>query len=560
MSCVTLENLRLVGTEQSGRPIASEPGKNQYYISDMYLAHRYPAGDSATIPSTVTMSTRLPNLRVLTLELEDFEALLFTSDILRSIPTSNGELQCLTFIWHRRILAELNFNAFDPDTPYPQVLKLLEESIANLLPDEVVFSVPHCRKNRPGLWSTVLKREFSGLEEYGILKITETSLDGKCTLNSLFIASVDIALVTAKRISSLSEATTGHDNAVSSLAASLDGTFFASSSEDGTIFLWDSHEETIVREWVGHPSRGGVSSIAFSPDSRYIVSGGHDRTIKVWDTSKQFVEEVQSLEASGGTVGGFLDPDATDDTWYQCAWSADGKWIAASSETRKMYLWDARSFRQLRMFEERVALWRSVFFSPDSRWLVWPSPSCIWLWDALEPDAPPRSLRVHPTEDRGPPKYLSFDPFSTYLVTVHGNCLQMWDLVTGTLLAVMEGHMNNINSAVFSPDGWYILSASADGTSKIWLANSGECIMSIEGHEGQAITQALFSPDGNCFAAVSDDFTIRLWRPSDGSCLATFTDHQSSVLHIVFSLDGKKLVSGDYGGVVHIRDISHIVE
>jgi len=52
---------------------------------------------------------------------------------------------------------------------------------------------------------------------------------------------------------------------------------------------------------------------------------------------------------------------------------------------------------------------------------------------------------------------------------------------------------NTMTSAVFSSDGAYVLTASHDRTAKIWNAESGECLRTLEGHRA-SVYSAIFSP------------------------------------------------------------------
>ena len=60
----------------------------------------------------------------------------------------------------------------------------------------------------------------------------------------------------------------------------------------------------------------------------------------------------------------------------------------------------------------------------------------------------------------------------------------------------LKGHKKEVYSASFSPDGTRIVTASKDGTARIWDAKTGQPIgrLKIEGHE-DPVHAAAFSPD-----------------------------------------------------------------
>jgi WD40 repeat protein len=67
-----------------------------------------------------------------------------------------------------------------------------------------------------------------------------------------------------------------------------------------------------------------------------------------------------------------------------------------------------------------------------------------------------------------------------------------------------------VTSAAFSPDGWRIVTTSADKTARIWDAATAKEIAVLRGHEGR-VNSAAFSPDGSRIVTASEDKAARIW-------------------------------------------------
>ena len=67
------------------------------------------------------------------------------------------------------------------------------------------------------------------------------------------------------------------------------------------------------------------------------------------------------------------------------------------------------------------------------------------------------------------------------------------------------GHTDRVNSAVFSPDGSRILTASSDNTARLWRSD-GTFITTLSGHTDK-LTSPNFSPDG------TQILTALYWTP-----------------------------------------------
>jgi WD40 repeat protein len=77
-------------------------------------------------------------------------------------------------------------------------------------------------------------------------------------------------------------------------------------------------------------------------------------------------------------------------------------------------------------------------------------------------------------------------------------------------------HDDRIMHAVFSADGTRVLTASRDGTARVWNAASGQPVTDPLVH-GDMVRYAEFSPDGQRVVTASGDHTARLWSVSPGS-------------------------------------------
>jgi len=111
---------------------------------------------------------------------------------------------------------------------------------------------------------------------------------------------------------------------------------------------------------------------------------------------------------------------------------------------------------------------------------------------------------------------------------------------------ILKGHTDSVADVAFSPDGALLASASADGTVRIWRAEDGELLHTLEHirqgelpFSGGAFSVS-FSPDGETLASGAGDNTVKLWRVIDGTLLRTLPN---AGYKVVFSPDGSALAS-----------------
>ena len=107
----------------------------------------------------------------------------------------------------------------------------------------------------------------------------------------------------------------------------------------------------------------------------------------------------------------------------------------------------------------------SAAFSPDGSRIVTHAVDLpVQVWDAATGRTRIASL---------PGSAPSFGPDGTHIVTISGRTAQILHAATGAESATLRGHSDALKTAAFSRDGSFIVTASRDGTARIWHAGTG---------------------------------------------------------------------------------------
>ncbi len=133
--------------------------------------------------------------------------------------------------------------------------------------------------------------------------------------------------------------------------------------------------------------------------------------------------------------------------------------------------------------------------------------------------------------------------------------VRVWDAASGRALLTLEGHTDWVRRCGFSPDGACIVSASDDGTVRVWDAASGRAQLTLKGHAGR-VRGCGFSPDGARIVSASDDGTVRVWDAASGRPQLTLEGHTGWVTGCGFSPDGARIVSASDDGTVRLWDVA----
>lgn len=223
-----------------------------------------------------------------------------------------------------------------------------------------------------------------------------------------------------------------------------------------------------------------IKSVALSPDGRYLVTASNERSVRLFDANSN--DDAMPPWAFGKLRTSVLT---------SATFSHDGKFIAAASDEGEIGIWDIEKSAG-RTFGSAGNSYSSLVLSPDDT-LV-----------AAVATAKSVSSKHHATGSGSNPIFVEVRS------------------VSGDKLLTLSGHSGTVNSLVFSRDGRYLVTASADGTARVWDTTSGLTVAEMRGHLSE-VNNAEFSPDGKLIVTASDDGTAHVWKALTGEILQQST-------------------------------------
>ena len=157
---------------------------------------------------------------------------------------------------------------------------------------------------------------------------------------------------------------------------------------------------------------------------------------------------------------------------------------------------------------------------------------------------------------------LAFSPDGKVLAAEAYFSLKLWDVATGQELTPPIAQNWNVSSVVFSRDGQMVAAGSNDQTTRVWDVKSGKELWKFGDVKGytvepngvghipeEAVKAVAFSPTENILASASSDGKIRLFNITNGTLSRTLAGHTSPISSILYSSDGKRLVSASETGI-----------
>ncbi|WP_406700920.1 caspase family protein [Singulisphaera sp. Ch08] len=276
--------------------------------------------------------------------------------------------------------------------------------------------------------------------------------------------SSEIAVASGKELRVLAIGTTPPAELVLALpdnanlvAFSKDGQWLAACTASGALQLWQltgpKTAEPLPLENVG--TKGQTTTFAFSPDGRKLVSGDKDGGLRTWDLPDG--HQRPPVPSRRGQVASL-------------SVSGEGRYLLQVSQDRQAQVWDLENGRSLSALEGD---WIAGVLSPDG--------SRVYL--TAEKDG--EIVAINREENRTLP----------------------------TIYERPEAIRQRFGKLALSPDGHWIAAGSLEGAvACLWEASSGKLVQTVRGHlDPHPITSVGFSGDSRHWLTASEDGSVKVW-------------------------------------------------
>ena len=382
----------------------------------------------------------------------------------------------------------------------------------------------------------------------------------------------------------------GHDSGVSAVAISAGGRVAASGSVDGVVKLWSVEDGAELGSAdVGTAVRGlsARAQVAGFVRSRvWVDTDTGVRRLVLWGPP-WCVAGVCSSDPSPELPGMILSGPRPFHRTLREGWLAEGPSASHSDDSVGVgvtdFLFDADDGPTVLVNCRQGRLERlsgpsggspslmtvseppivAAALSRDGRWIVAADAGkCVHFWAPPGQDAR-GAMKPLPAEVSA----VAVEAQAIAAASIDGN-IWYWGKQSVPVQR-LRGHSGTVRRLAMSPDGEVLLSASDDGTARVWrprdVPDPARCLQGsgLAGAElrcalalptGRELREAAVSDDGSRGAARLDDGTAATWSAPDGAALAQIRTVNRDAGWVQLSQDGRTLVLPLEGNKLAITD------
>ena len=276
---------------------------------------------------------------------------------------------------------------------------------------------------------------------------------------------------------------------------------------------------------------GQVTNLAYADGGRLLVTAGADGLLKVWDAQTRKTERIIELDSGPAT-----------------ALAVYGHYALTGHPEGIATTWNLRTGFKLKSYQRNKADITAVAFAgSQSRFWVASRDWTIALWEARTPSAPLHVLKGH---DR-PVLALAYNEAGGLLMSGSADRrAKIWRTADYKLVRTYSKSKDFISAVTLSQSGNRLATGSLDGRIRTMSSRSRR-YREIRAHSG-AITGLAFSPNGEALLSASADGTIKVWRSNRRRPLVSYTAGGQGVTALTAAPDGSRFITGSASGEVRV--------
>jgi WD40 repeat protein len=277
---------------------------------------------------------------------------------------------------------------------------------------------------------------------------------------------------------------------------------------------------------------GDALTVAMAPNGEHFVTGSRTGTVDVWDV------RTRSKRASLGPLSDGIEEAAIDPA---------GRRLVAVGRfgVRRWDLRDLGNTAGLVVPAPRAPVWSVAFSRDGQRFAIAAEDGTVRQYDSDR--ARPVGPALHAdTEDALSVQYVRDD--TRIAAGTGAGHIFLWDAASGEPVGPpVEAHgSDDVWELVDAPSGDRLLSASSDGTARVWSSDNAQAVgPTIAGTAtGQRLAGVLWSPDGRSIVGGGDDGRVRRWDVASATQLSeSAIGHDDRIIDVAGSRDGRRIVT-----------------
>jgi WD40 repeat protein len=133
--------------------------------------------------------------------------------------------------------------------------------------------------------------------------------------------------------------------------------------------------------------------------------------------------------------------------------------------------------------------------------------------------------------------------------------LRVWDVASGSCRQVLGDRPGGYTAVALTPDGRLALSAGKDRCLAAWDPLTGVRTQTLPGHAG-AVTGVGVTADGRLAVSSSEDQTLRVWDLAAGSCVRAISPQVGRLLDVAVTPDGRLALTAGKKHGARVLDVA----